>query len=100
MPRTSRLRDSSWACDRTPPYLCKRKPVGFFDLPRELRDIIYEFALVPKLPIEFAGLVPFQWDGDFWTELDDRGQGWYIERYQCEIARSLQLLRTSKRFCE
>lgn len=79
------------------------KPTTFFDLPREIRDIIYKLALVPEQAIELA---PFafpnhpDFDGCFtppqrpWGGFS--GAEWHIERYKTVIQPSLTLLRASK----
>ncbi|TKA72345.1 hypothetical protein B0A55_06765 [Friedmanniomyces simplex] len=76
------------------------QPFRFLDLPRKLRDRIYNLALVHDPPIELAGLVPGQRHEDFWEEVDDNGQPWYAQRYQEQIALSAQLLRTGKQICQ
>ncbi|KAK4539626.1 hypothetical protein LTR36_010509 [Oleoguttula mirabilis] len=74
----------------------------FFDLPRELRDCIYQLVLVADIPIEFAPLIPGQhWD-EFWENFDpdSYGQDWYDRRYRSEIKPSLAFLRTNKQINE
>ncbi|KAK3111730.1 hypothetical protein LTR53_012712 [Teratosphaeriaceae sp. CCFEE 6253] len=92
--------EDSSAGATTPAQSPQARPIGFFNLPRELRDIIYSLALIPEVPIEFAGLAPSQAHEEFWGEVEDYGQWWYEQRYKLEIAPSLQLLRSSKQVCE
>ncbi|KAK3068935.1 hypothetical protein LTR53_013113 [Teratosphaeriaceae sp. CCFEE 6253] len=91
--------EESSSAPTTPAQSPKGPPTGFFDLPRELRDVIYSLALIPDLPIEFAGLAPGQAHDKFWGQVEDYGQWWYHQRYELEIAPSLQLLRSSKQVC-
>ncbi|KAK5124786.1 hypothetical protein LTR85_001499 [Meristemomyces frigidus] len=55
----------------------------FLDLPRELRDRLYELALVQNIPIELAPLVPGQHYDNFWEnfEVERYGQEWHCDRY-------------------
>lgn len=95
---------------------------SFFDLPRELRDLTYSFALAPQTPIELA---PLQCADDFVPQLQNSfrvyevqpgngppyipeaeyekhpwggysGEEWHKERYLTQIQPSLKLLRVSK----
>lgn len=95
---------------------------GFLDLPRELRDIIYDFILVPGEPIEFAPLyvclLEFEepsrnleeWTDDVF-EIDARitqsdldeclvGASWYLHRYITEIQPTLSIMRTNRQMHE
>jgi len=66
-----------------------------FDFPREIRDRIYELALVTDAPIDFAPLVPGQHYDEFssFYEAEERGNHWHGYRYIEEIKPALMLLR-------
>ncbi|KAI7487852.1 hypothetical protein KC351_g2346 [Hortaea werneckii] len=74
------------------------KPFRFLDLPRKVRDRIYELVLVPKVPIEFALLIRGQRYEDFWkgdVEPYETARLWYKYHY-LDFKVALMLLRTNK----
>ncbi|KAK3068934.1 hypothetical protein LTR53_013112 [Teratosphaeriaceae sp. CCFEE 6253] len=75
-------------------------PFRFLDLPGELRDHIYEIALVQTLPIEYAPLIPGRCrEEEYWEYLHDNGQRWHGLRLQLQIKPSLHLLRSNRQIC-
>ena len=94
----------------------------FFDLPRELRDFIYDLTLVPEEPIELAplsfGLPRFERSRkdqrlkpthyedsptSYGTELrlgHFVGVSWHVHRYKTEIRPALKLFRVSRQVSE
>ncbi|KAK3711188.1 hypothetical protein LTR37_009781 [Vermiconidia calcicola] len=74
----------------------------FFDLPRELRDAIYGYVLVPETPIEFAPWIgcDHEWDyEDWWLKLGDDADdysNWHWRRWNNIIRPSLALLRVCR----
>ena len=74
----------------------------FFDLPRELRDAIYGYVLVPETAIEFAPWIgcDHEWDyEDWWLKLGDDADdysNWHWRRWNNIIRPSLALLRVCR----
>ncbi|KAI7573028.1 hypothetical protein KC319_g799 [Hortaea werneckii] len=73
------------------------QPFRFFDLPREIRDRIYELVLIPEFPIDFAPLVRGQSYESFWKTCtpDEETHEWHFDHYR-KIKAALMLLRTNK----
>jgi len=73
------------------------QPFQLFDLPREIRDRIYEFVLIPEIPIEFAPLIRGNRHESFWTDCnpDENAQRWYLDHYR-KVQATLVLLRANK----
>lgn len=76
------------------------------DLPRELRERVYEFVLIPDVPIELAPITKCSQECDC-TDLhpsesvhQEGPAEWHYRRYQQEIRTSLSLLRVNKQVNE
>lgn len=70
-----------------------------FDLPRELRDKIYELVLVPRFPIEFAPSAlrpePEGHEG-FWEDPHDSGEKHWKHHYYADVQPRLKLLLANR----
>ncbi|KAI7551887.1 hypothetical protein KC331_g2259 [Hortaea werneckii] len=73
------------------------QPFRFFDLPREIRDCIYELVLIPEFPIDFAPLSRYQSYERFWNESTpyEDTHGWHVVHYP-KVKAALMLLRANK----
>ncbi|KAI7552890.1 hypothetical protein KC331_g1589 [Hortaea werneckii] len=73
------------------------QPFRFFDLPREIRDCIYELVLIPEFPIDFAPLVRGQSYESFWKKSTpcEETHGWHFDHYR-KVKAALMLLRANK----
>ncbi|KAI7198316.1 hypothetical protein KC316_g6262 [Hortaea werneckii] len=73
------------------------QPFRFFELPREIRDCIYELVLLPKSPIDFAPLVRYKSYESFWNECTpyEDTHGWHFDHSR-KVKATVLLLRANK----